>query len=78
MEAIEAIKNAPIDTRISHLASRLFFRGIYFPQMGTVAWIKLLIANRKPILSLTAEGFRTWRLYRKRRRLEARAVQTAQ
>jgi len=77
-EAINAIRNSPIDTRVSHLAARLFFRGIYFPQLTKGAWIKLLIDNRRSIFSLSAEGFRTWRAFRKRRRLEARAVQTAQ
>src|SRR5690349_1467024 len=28
-EVINSLRNAPIDTRISHFASRLFFRGIY-------------------------------------------------
>jgi hypothetical protein len=46
--------------------------------MGTWAWIKLLFDNRRPILSLTFEGLQTWRQARKRQRLEARAVQTAQ
>jgi radical SAM superfamily enzyme YgiQ (UPF0313 family) len=78
LEAIEMIREAPIDTRIGHLVARLFFRGIYFPQMSKAAWIKLLFDNRKPILSLTREGLRTWRQARKRRRREARDVQTAQ
>ncbi|MEO6588192.1 MAG: radical SAM protein [Pyrinomonadaceae bacterium] len=64
-EAIEAIKNAPIDTRIGHLVARLFFRGIYFPQMNKRAWVKLLFQNRKTILSLTKEGLLTWRKARK-------------
>lgn len=65
--AIEALRGVPIQTRISHIAARLFFRGIYFPQMGTVAWLKLLFANRKVIFSLTREGIGHWRLARKRR-----------
>jgi radical SAM superfamily enzyme YgiQ (UPF0313 family) len=77
-EVINSLRNAPIDTRVSHLASRLFFRGIYFPQMGTRAWLKLLFDNRRSILSLTTEGFRTWRQYRKHRRHEAQTVQTVQ
>ena len=77
-EAIQAIRNAPIDTRIGHLVARLFFRGIYFPQMSKWAWVKLLFDNRKPILSLSAEGIRTWRQARKRRRTETTEVQTAQ
>src|SRR5580765_1065232 len=78
LAAIEAIRDTPIQTRIGHLAARLFFRGIYFPQMGTRAWLKLLFENRRSILSLTGEGIRTWRQFRKRRRLESRAVQPAQ
>src|SRR5215218_1541559 len=72
--AVEAIRDSPIQTRISHLVARMFFRGIYFPQMGTVAWLKLLFANRSTILSLTGEGIGTWRRSRARRRSEARAV----
>jgi len=68
--AIESIRDAPIQTRISHLAARLFFRGIYFPQMGTRAWLRLLFENRRTIISLTREGLGTWRLARRRRRLE--------
>ncbi|MBL0241033.1 MAG: hypothetical protein IPQ00_10750 [Chloracidobacterium sp.] len=77
-EAINAIRHAPIDVRISHLVARLFFRGIYFPQMSKWAWVKLLLDNRRSILSLTGEGVRTWRQARKRRRIEARDVQTAE
>lgn len=65
-EAIRAISDSPIQVRISHLVARLFFRGIYFPQMGKTAWLKLLFQNRKTILSLTAEGLRTWRKARQR------------
>ena len=67
-EAIDAIRDMPIDTRISHLAARLFFRGIYFPQMGTRAWLRLLFDNRKTIYSLTREGLSTWRRSRARSR----------
>jgi len=67
---IEAIKDAPIDTRIGHLVARLFFRGIYFPQIGSWAWVKLLFENRASIYSLTREGIRTWRSARKRKRRE--------
>jgi len=77
-EAINAIRHAPIDVRISHLVARLFFRGIYFPQMSKWAWVKLLLDNRRSILSLTGEGVRTWRQARKRRRIEARDVQTVE
>ena len=49
-EALEAIRETPIDTRIGHLVARLFFRGIYFPQMSKWAWVKLLFDNRRPII----------------------------
>jgi hypothetical protein len=60
-EAIAMIKDAPIGYRIGHLVARFFFRGIYFPQMNKRAWIKLLLQNRRTILSLTKEGVSTWR-----------------
>lgn len=68
-EAINSIKDAPIEVRISHLVARLFFRGIYFPQMSKRAWIKLLLENRKTIFSLTKEGLKTWRASRRNRLL---------
>jgi radical SAM superfamily enzyme YgiQ (UPF0313 family) len=76
-EALEAIKDQPIEYRISHLVSRFFFRGIYFPQMNKRAWLKLLFQNRKPILSLLKEGLITWRnARRKRRKLVSETVPT--
>jgi hypothetical protein len=39
-----------------HLVTRLIFRGIYFPQMGKRAWVKLLFANRGLIYSLGRES----------------------
>jgi hypothetical protein len=60
-EAIEAIHDAPVEVRIGHLVARLFFRGIYFPQLSKGAWLKLLFENRRTIFSLTKEGLKTWR-----------------
>jgi hypothetical protein len=73
-EAIESISDKPIETRISHLVARLFFRGIYFPQMNRRAWLKLLYDNRKTILNLSKEGVSTWRSARKRRKIETVTV----
>ena len=67
-EALEAIKDAPIQSRISHFVSRIFFRGIYFPQMRKRDWIKLLFANRSTIFGLVKEGIGTWRAANKRKR----------
>ncbi|MEP6848523.1 MAG: radical SAM protein [Acidobacteriota bacterium] len=75
-EAINAIRNAPIETRIGHIVARLFFRGIYFPQMSKFAWIKLLYDNRRSILSLASEGFWLYRAHRKRERRSSRELRT--
>src|SRR5690606_20879373 len=77
-EAIQAIKHPPIQIRIGHLLARLFFRGIYFPQLGTRAWLKLLFDNRRSLLSLSREGFSTYRAAKKRRRIDTSTVPTMQ
>ena len=51
-EAIDAISDQPLGYLISHLVARLFFRGIYFPQLTTRAWLKLIAQNRRTILKL--------------------------
>jgi radical SAM superfamily enzyme YgiQ (UPF0313 family) len=66
-EAIEAIRHSPIAVRIGHFVARLFFRGIYFPQLRTRDWLKLLFDNRGSIMMLAREGFSTWRRYRRNR-----------
>jgi hypothetical protein len=62
---MEYLKEQHIRYRIIHLVSRLFFRGIYFPQMNKRAWLKLINQNRRIILSLVKEGTATWRAARK-------------
>ena len=76
-EAINSIKDAPIEVRISHLVARLFFRGIYFPQMSKRAWIKLLLENRKTIFSLTREGLKTWNNARRAQKVASEIVPTS-
>ncbi len=67
-QAIEAIDDKPIEYRIGHLVARLFFRGIYFPQMGKKAWAKVVFQNRRTIYGLVKEGAGTWRAARKNRK----------
>ena len=69
-EAMEYLKDQHIKYRIIHLVSRLFFRGIYFPQMNKRAWFSLLKENRKIISGLVKEGTSTWRAARKRQKAE--------
>jgi hypothetical protein len=65
--ALDSISDAPLKCRITHLVARLFFRGIYFPQMGRRAWIKLIAQNRRTIFKLTKESVSAYRAARKRR-----------
>lgn len=58
--AIDSISDRPLQYRISHLVARLFFRGIYFPQMGWQAWLKVIAQNRTPILKLLRESVTTY------------------
>src|SRR4030095_4549899 len=51
-EAVDAIADAPLKDRISMLVARLFFRGIYFPQLGCKSWCKVIWQNRRTIFKL--------------------------
>lgn len=63
--AIDSLGDKSIICRTSHLVARLFFRGIYFPQIGKRAWLKVLFQNRRTIFKLMREGAGTWRAARK-------------
>ncbi len=54
--ALKAIAAAPVAYKISHLVARMFFRGIYFPQKGTWAWLRLILQNRAVISQLVRES----------------------
>lgn len=55
-QAIDSISDQPINYRLIHFIMRLFFRGIYFPQMTKGAWLKVIAQNRRPLLKLTREA----------------------
>ncbi len=63
--ALDAIADAPLRFRIIHFVSRLFFRGIYFPQMGTRAWLHLIAQNRRTIYRLLRESASAYRASRR-------------
>ena len=65
-EAVEAIAGHGLEYRVSMLVARLFFRGIYFPQMNRRAWARLVFDNRRTISALAKEGFVKWRAARKK------------
>jgi radical SAM superfamily enzyme YgiQ (UPF0313 family) len=66
-KALDAISDQPLDCRLIHFVMRLFFRGIYFPQMTKRAWMKVIFQNRRTIYRLTREAVSTYRVARKRR-----------
>ncbi len=57
--AVHAFDYKPVCYRINILIARLCFRGIYFPQMNPVAWMKVIWENRGTIFELVKEGFST-------------------
>jgi hypothetical protein len=59
--AMSKIADAPVPYKISHLIARLCFRGIYFPQKGSLAWFKVLLENRSVIFRIVVESFTKWR-----------------
>lgn len=65
--AVDALDDKPLGYRIGILIARLCFRGIYFPQMGRLAWVKVIANNRRTIFKLVAEAFGAWRRARKER-----------
>ena len=67
-EAVESSSDKPLSYRIHILLGRLFFRGIYFPQIGKWAWIKRLAQNRRVIIRLTTEALSAGRDGRKKRK----------
>jgi radical SAM superfamily enzyme YgiQ (UPF0313 family) len=59
-QALEAIANEPVPYKISHLVSRIFFRGIYFPPKTGWGWMKVIAQNRMSIYRIIRESFTQW------------------
>ena len=55
-EAVDSLQHKPLGYRINILVARLCFRGIYFPQMRRLAWLKVIAQNRRTIFRLLKEG----------------------
>jgi radical SAM superfamily enzyme YgiQ (UPF0313 family) len=56
-KAVEALEDKPLGYRINMFIARFCFRGIYFPMMGRLAWVKLIAQNRRTIFKLVKQGF---------------------
>src|SRR6202162_5838653 len=62
-QAVESLDDQPLGYRVNIFLARLCFRGIYFPMMGKMAWLKVIAQNRRTIFKLVREGFKAgaWR-----------------
>jgi radical SAM superfamily enzyme YgiQ (UPF0313 family) len=62
-QAVESLEGQPLGYRVNIFLARLCFRGIYFPMMGKMAWVKVIAENRRTIFKLVREGFKAnaWR-----------------
>jgi radical SAM superfamily enzyme YgiQ (UPF0313 family) len=58
--AVDSLPQSPLWLRISLLCGRLSFRGIYFPQMGRWAWLKVAAQNRRVIIKLAGAAIKLW------------------
>jgi radical SAM superfamily enzyme YgiQ (UPF0313 family) len=57
-KAVDSLDHKPLGYRINIFIARMCFRGIYFPQMGRLAWVKAIAQNRRTIFKLVKEAFR--------------------
>jgi radical SAM superfamily enzyme YgiQ (UPF0313 family) len=55
--AVNSLSAQPLGYRINIFLARLCFRGIYFPMMGKMAWLRVVAQNRRTILKLIKEAF---------------------
>ncbi len=58
--AVKSLRHKEVGYRINILVARLCFRGIYFPQMGPLAWMKVISENRRSIFHVIKHGFGDW------------------
>jgi radical SAM superfamily enzyme YgiQ (UPF0313 family) len=54
--AVASLDDQPLGYRVNIFLARLCFRGIYFPMLGKLAWLKMIAENRKTIFTLVAEA----------------------
>jgi len=54
--AVESLDDQPLGYRINIFLARLCFRGIYFPMLGRMAWLKVVAQNRRTIFGLVREA----------------------
>ena len=57
-QAVDSVDDQPLGYRVNIFLARLCFRGIYFPMMGRLAWVKVIAQNRRTIFRLVLEALR--------------------
>ncbi len=60
-QAVDSLDDQPLGYRVNIFLARLCFRGIYFPMMGRLAWLKVIAQNRRTIFKLVWEALRAHR-----------------
>ncbi|MGO9088347.1 MAG: B12-binding domain-containing radical SAM protein [Candidatus Sulfotelmatobacter sp.] len=55
-QAVDSLDDQPLGYRINIFLARLCFRGIYFPMLGKLAWLKVAAENRRTIFKLMKEA----------------------
>lgn len=55
-DAVDSLADQPLGYRINIFLARLCFRGIYFPMLGRLAWLKVIAENRHTIFKLVKEA----------------------
>jgi radical SAM superfamily enzyme YgiQ (UPF0313 family) len=69
-QAVHSLEDQPLGYRINIFLARLCFRGIYFPMLGKLAWLKVVAENRHTIFKLMKEA-----LFGRKARPEIRDVE---
>jgi radical SAM superfamily enzyme YgiQ (UPF0313 family) len=63
--ALEKIKHRPFGERAVLFATRIAFRGIYFPQLSKRQWLGVVWENRRTFYNLVREGIALHRRHKK-------------
>jgi radical SAM superfamily enzyme YgiQ (UPF0313 family) len=63
--ALEKIKHRPFGERAVLFATRIAFRGIYFPQLSKRQWLGVVWENRRSLFNLVREGIALRRSHKK-------------
>jgi hypothetical protein len=54
--AVDSLDDQPLGYRVNIFLARICFRGIYFPMLGKLAWVKVVAENRRTIFKLVKEA----------------------